>query len=229
MLPQPRPRLKNVPYKNQSLQDILLTCAVGVEVLDIKRVAGDKYNTRLVIIIDKGKLHPPEDRFEKRVQFYNRLKLEKILPLNYKPLATVEDTVHELNVFHKHDFNNDDLEIINGKLEAKRTSLGYYSNRIGDDLNLMWDANDSKVLWSPYETDFMWAKSDQFPSNEAMVGDAVTEREFKQGFVAMMKAIIDKVDKNQLGKPEGVATLDSNGKVRAEQIPTTIYFNEPNW
>ena len=145
MLPQPRPRLKNVPYKNQSLQDILLTCLVGVEVLDIKRVAGDKYNTRLVITIDKGKLHPPEDRFEKRVQFYNRLKLEKILPLNYKPLATVEDTVHELNVFHKHDFNNDDLEIINGKLEAKRTSLGYYSNRIGDDPNLTWDANDSKT------------------------------------------------------------------------------------
>ena len=146
MLPQPRPRLKNVPYKNQSLQDILLTCAGAVEVLDIKRVAGDKYNTRLVITIDKGKLHPPEDRFETRVQFYNRLKLEKILPLNYKPLATVEDTVHELNVFHKHDFNNDDLEIINGKLEAKRTSLGYYSNRIGDDPNLMWDADDSSAI-----------------------------------------------------------------------------------
>lgn len=146
MLPQPRPRLKNVPYKNQSLQDILSTCAGAVEVLDIKRVAGDKYNTRLVITIDKGKLHPPEDRFETRVQFYNRLKLEKILPLNYKPLATVEDTVHELNVFHKHDFNNDDLEIINGKLEAKRTSLGYYSNRIGDDPNVMWDADDSLAI-----------------------------------------------------------------------------------
>ena len=58
----------------------------------------------------------------------------------------MEDTVHELNVFHKHDFNNDDLEIINGKLEAKRTSLGYYSNRIGDDPNLMWDADDSSAI-----------------------------------------------------------------------------------
>lgn len=229
MLPLPRVRLKNVPYKNQSLQDILPTCAIGAEVVQVQRMRYGKHNTRLVIIVDKGKFFPRADRFDRRVQFYDRLKLENILPSNYVLKATLEDTIHDLNVYHRHDFNEDDLEIINGKLEAKKTSLGYYSNRYNDDEGIFWDEDADIQMWSIYESDFMWAISNQFPENEEMVGDKVTERQFKQGLVDIMNSVKNKVDSDLLGSPNGIATLNEAGQIDIEQVPISIYFNEPNW
>ena len=229
MLPLPRVRLKNVPYKNQSLQDILPTCSIGAEVVQLQRMRSGKHNTRLVIIVDKGKFFPGIKRFERRVQFYDRLKLESILPPNYELKATLEDTIHDLNVYHRHDFNLDDLEIIDGKLEAKKTSLGYYSNRYKDDEGIFWDETNSVQMWSPYTSDFMWSLSGQFPENEEMVGDNVTERQFKQGLVDIMNSVRNKVDSDLLGSPNGIATLDETGQINIDQVPISIYFNEPNW
>ena len=229
MLPLPRVRLKNVPYKNQSLQDILPTCAIGAEIVQLQRMRSGKHNTRLVIIVDKGKFFPGIKRFDRRVQFYDRLKLESILPPYYELKSTIEETIHDLNVYHRHDFNLDDLEIINGKLEAKKTSLGYYSNRYNDDEGIFWDESADTQMWSPYTSDFMWSLSGQFPENEEMVGDNVTERQFKQGLVYIMNSVRNKVDSDLLGSPNGIATLDETGKISIDQVPICIYFNEPNW
>lgn len=227
MFPVPRAQLKTVSYRNQSLQDILGTCTVGISVLSVQQTFEDVHNTRLVVLIDHGKFYPGEYRFERRVQFYNRLKLEDILPKDFEPFDSVEESIHYLNMTG-YDFNNDDLELINGKLEAVRTSLGYYSDRENDDA-LMWDGNSDKNMWSYFELDYMWIRSAQFPDDEMMVGDRVTERQFKAGFIEVMKSIREKLDRSTLGTPNGIATLDDNGKITLDQVPITVYFNEPNW
>ena len=227
MFPVPRAQLKTVSYRNQSLQDILGTCTVGISVQSVQRTFEDVHNTRLVVLIDHGKFYPGTYRFEQRVQFYNRLKLEDILPKDFSPFDTVEENIHYLNM-NGYDFNNDDLELMNGKLEAVRTSLGYYSDREGDD-TLMWNADADVQMWSYFELDYMWIRSAQFPDEEMMVGDQVTERQFKAGFVEIMKSIQEKLDRSKLGAPAGIATLDQNGQINLDQVPITVYFSEPKW
>lgn len=84
-------------------------------------------------------------------------------------------------------------------------------------------------MWSYVDIDYMWRPSFNFPSEESMVGDTVTEKEFKDGFVGMMRAITRKIDSSLMGEPFGVATLDKDGKISIEQVPITVVFNKPNW
>lgn len=229
MFPIPRDKLQNVSYRNQSLQDILKTCTIGIQVLSVQRTRGGEHNTRLTILVDHGPLHPGTFRYEKRVHFYNRLKLEDILPFNYKPKPTIEETIFDLNVFHGYDFNADDLEFVDGQLRAVPTSLGYYSEGSGTDNDLMWSSDDSVAMWSFVDIDYMWQPSLSFPTEMSMVGDSVTEKEFKEGFVNIMRSVEQKIDRSQMGVPYGVAVLDKNGKISIEHVPITVQFNTPNW
>ena len=229
MYPVPRAKLKNVSYRNQSLQDILKTCTIGMKVLSVQRTRGGEHNTRLTMLVDHGKFHPEKNRYERRVHFYNRLKLEEILPRNYVPKTTVEDTVYDLNVFHGYDFTTDDLDIVDGKVKAVSSSLGYYSEGGDTENDLMWSKDATINMWSFVEIDYMWKPALIFPSEDSMVGDTVTEQEFKDGFVSMMRAINQKIDSSQKGMPFGVAVLDADGKIRIDQVPITVHFNKPNW
>lgn len=229
MYPVPRAKLKNVSYRNQSLQDILKTCTIGMKVLSVQRTRDGNHNTRLTILVDNGKFHPEKFRYERRVQFYDRLKLEEILPLNYVPKPTSEETIYDLNVFHGYDFNEDDIEIVDGQIRAVSSSLGYYSEGSDTENDLMWSKDSQINMWSYVDIDYMWRPSFNFPSEESMVGDTVTEKEFKDGFVGMMRAITRKIDSSLMGEPFGVATLDKDGKISIEQVPITVVFNKPNW
>ena len=55
------------------------------------------------------------------------------------------------------------------------------------------------------------------------------EKEFKEGFVNIMRSVKQKIDRSQMGVPYGVAVLDENGKISIEHVPITVQFNTPNW
>lgn len=229
MYPVPRAKLKNVSYRNQSLQDILATCTIGMKVLSVQRTRDGDHNTRLTILVYHGKFHPEKYRYERRVQFYDRLKLEEILPQNYVAKPTTEETIFDLNVFHGYDFTEDDIEVIDGKITAVSSSLGYYSEGGDTENDLMWSSNADINMWSFVDIDYMWKPAFEFPSEDSMVGDTVTEKEFKDGFVEMMRAITRKIDSSQMGQPFGVAVLDKDGKISIDHVPITVQFNKPNW
>lgn len=115
MLPALRKKLKNVSSKSQSLQDILRTCRAGKEAITITAKDNGIHNTQLVVLMEDG---------EKRVQFYDRLPLNVIIPTSFIPSGNITTDIAALSNMG-YDFTADDLEIVNGKLKAKETSLGY--------------------------------------------------------------------------------------------------------
>ena len=115
MLPRLRTKLKNVSSKNRSLQDILGSSSDTRAVKSIEPHDGGIHNAKLILESSNG---------IQRVQFYNRLDLAVILNGIEIEATTIEDIIDELNV-RGFDFTEDDLEIVEGILRAKETSLGY--------------------------------------------------------------------------------------------------------
>ena len=128
MLPTLRKRLKTISDGNKGLQDILRSMQEGTEILSVEPYNGKVHNTKITLRIDKGDNYAIQERYEKRVHFYNRVALNKAIPENaVYPKTTVEDAIEVLNLQYGCDFTLDDVELINGTLVAKEMSLGYYS------------------------------------------------------------------------------------------------------
>ena len=77
--PQLRRSLKNINSNNQSLQDILKSCSKATEVLSVEPYNGGIHNTKITLLVDKGSNYPEQERYEKRIQFYNRLNIAEVL------------------------------------------------------------------------------------------------------------------------------------------------------
>ena len=114
MLPLLRTKLNGVSARNKSLQDILQTSKQGERVLSVEQYQSGQHNTKIT-------LEMPDK--EKRVHFYNRLDLAIILPENLELKSTLTETINALNLAG-YDFTSDDLELVDGTLRAKATSLG---------------------------------------------------------------------------------------------------------
>lgn len=120
LLPRPRTKLKNISAKNKSLQDILITMKDTDVVLSVESFKKGIHNTRIIIQRKNG---------EKRVQFYNRIDLNLVIPADAQfDTSTVEKAVNDLNTKYGCDFTTDDLEIKDNKIYAKETSLGYFAD-----------------------------------------------------------------------------------------------------
>ena len=124
MLPALRTRLRSISSKNKSLQDILQTSKEAKEVLSILPTTGGVHNTQLILLVNQGERVDPKDRFIRRIHFYSRLDLADIMSgviIESKDLPSI---INELNL-KGYDFTEDDLEIVENKLQAKTTSIGY--------------------------------------------------------------------------------------------------------
>lgn len=120
MKPRPRVKLNGVSSKNQSLQDILGTCAITDEVISVTPVINALHNTRLTLKKPDG---------EQRVHFYNRLDIANIIPADFRPSGNLQNDIEKLNLLGC-DFNEDDLIVSNRRFVALPESLGYYGGII---------------------------------------------------------------------------------------------------
>lgn len=125
LLPQLRRNLKNTNSHNKSLQDIVKSCSKATEVLSVEPYNGKVHNTKITLQIDKGSNYPEQERYEERIQFYNRLDIAEILENVEFESDNTLDLIEELNSLG-FDFTEDDLDIVDDYLVAKETSLGYY-------------------------------------------------------------------------------------------------------
>lgn len=102
------------------------------QILDLVSTDEQTHNTRVIVEVDTWKISDERlrnnQRFVKRICFYNRLKLEDIVPPDLQiPILSLTSTL----AFFKakgYDFTEDDLYIEDAKIYAKETSLGYYGN-----------------------------------------------------------------------------------------------------
>lgn len=114
---------------NQGLRDILTPTQGGVRIESVSEFESPLHNTKIVIVIEKDENGVPilEALQERRTIHYNRVDISTILPAD----ATLQSTtitalINELNIKYRCDFTEDDLELVDGVLKAKTTSLGYY-------------------------------------------------------------------------------------------------------
>lgn len=117
MLPSLRTKLKNVSSKNKSLQDLLRTSAVAEEVVSVEKHEHGIHNTQIVLKLPNG---------EKRVQFYNRLKIDTVIPEGFLSSGNITLDIETLNGLYGCDFTTDDIQLSGGKIVSVPTSLGYY-------------------------------------------------------------------------------------------------------
>ena len=130
--------------KNKSLKDILGPMGLGTRILSVEAVNTPLYNTKATIRIKSNgekKITLDDsisrDSDELRVILYNRIDISKIIPegvvFENNQLPTIINT---LNTKYYCDFTEDDLEIIENKLQAKATSLGYIGQySLGEDVD----------------------------------------------------------------------------------------------
>ena len=119
MLPVLRTKLKGASSKNVSLQDILRSCDEATTVIDVTEHYVGIHNTKLTLLLKNG---------EKRVHFYNRLSLKKILEAYPAVVGnTIDEVIENLNLLG-FDFTTDDIDLVSGSIVAKPTSLGYYND-----------------------------------------------------------------------------------------------------
>ena len=121
-----RKRLRNISYKNQSLQDVLKSSTDAMSLVSIEKYDGKVHNTKMVLKLDRGSSYKEQERYYERVCFYNRVNLATILPgdisINLNPL---QNAIDQLNVEYGCDFTEDDIYILNGQVAAKEDSIGY--------------------------------------------------------------------------------------------------------
>lgn len=126
LLPQLRRNLKNTNSHNKSLQDIVKSCSKATEVLSVEPYNGKVHNTKITLQIDKGSNVPEQERYEKRIQFYNRLDIAEILENVEFGSNNTLDLIEELNSLG-FDFTEDDIIYSSGQVLALDQSLGYYN------------------------------------------------------------------------------------------------------
>lgn len=162
MLPSLRKKLKGVSSRNQSLQDILRTLTDATEIVSIKSHSGGIHNTSIVLKVDLGEQFSENVRYETRVHFYNRIPLEDILiGLDYTG-NSIAAIIQKLNL-QGCDFNEDDLELINGNLRAKDISLGYYNKTDlpVDVCYCVMDHQGLSITDNSYLSDSVWINDGQ--------------------------------------------------------------------
>lgn len=115
--------------KNESLKNILNLLRGASQIKSIDSINSLLHNTKLVILV-ANKL-PIDDqgviKTKQRIILYNRLNIELLIP-DYLRVTSIliDDLIFKLNTLHGCDFTTSDLEIVNGTLQAKPKSLGYY-------------------------------------------------------------------------------------------------------
>ena len=126
MLPTLRKRLKTISDGNKGLQDILQSMREGTEILSVEPYNGKVHNTKITLQIDKGSNYPEQERYQRRVQFYNRLDIAKVLENVEFGSNNTLDLIEELNSLG-FDFTEDDIIYSSGQVLALDQSLGYYN------------------------------------------------------------------------------------------------------
>ena len=129
MLPSLRTRLKVPSSKNQALQDIFNSCKYGVEILQVVPFKTKLHNTLITLRVDLGPDVPPEQRHQIRSHFYNRQNIDDLLAEEVFTVSDINQVIAQFNL-KGYDFTTDDIEIVNGKLKAKDTSLGYLNSEV---------------------------------------------------------------------------------------------------
>lgn len=126
MLPSIRTRLNNPGKTSEALRQLLNLTYPGVEIESITVVDNGIHNTKLILALPNG---------VERVVFYNRTDIATMLRSDMINGREINEIINALKL-EGFDFTEDDLEIVNDKLSAKPTSLGYIGN-----LPIMLDIN----------------------------------------------------------------------------------------
>lgn len=118
MLPSIRRSIKTDVSKNRSLKDILSPTASALEIISVEELDYHVYNTKAVVLVEENGIQ------EERVLIYNRLAINELLSGVSIVSEEIEDIILDLNELG-FDFTEDDLELVENKLQAKVTSIGY--------------------------------------------------------------------------------------------------------
>lgn len=114
-----RRNIKTDISKNRSLKDILSPTASALEIISVQPLTYNVYNTKTIAIIEEDGV------IEKRSLVYNRLNVNLLLQSVSIVGNTINEIIDNLNDL-EFDFTTDDLDLVNGMLVTKPTSLGYY-------------------------------------------------------------------------------------------------------
>jgi len=118
MLPSIRTRLNNPGKTSEALRQLLNLTYPGVEIESITVVDNGIHNTKLILALPNG---------VERVVFYNRTDIATMLRSDMINGREINEIINSLKL-EGFDFTEDDLEIVENKLSAKSTSLGYIGN-----------------------------------------------------------------------------------------------------
>ena len=118
MLPSIRTRLNNPGNTSEAFRRLLNLTYPGVQVESITVVENGIHNTKLILALPDG---------VKRVVFYNRTDIATMLRSDMINGREINEIINNLKL-KGFDFTEDDLEIVDDKLSAKPTSLGYIGN-----------------------------------------------------------------------------------------------------
>lgn len=122
-MPQLRPRVKADVAKNRGLKDIISSTAKALEVISVQKVEYGIYNTQAVVLIEENGVQ------EERVLIYNRVDIRAAISQFSGPIPDLQFVLDELNQ-QGYDVTEDDIEIANGAVVVKDTSLGYYEGEV---------------------------------------------------------------------------------------------------
>lgn len=118
MLPSIRTRLNNPGNTSEAFRRLLNLTYPGVQVESITVVENGIHNTKLILALPDS---------VKRVVFYNRTDIATMLRSDMINGREINGIINNLKL-KGFDFTEDDLEIVDDKLSAKPTSLGYIGN-----------------------------------------------------------------------------------------------------
>lgn len=118
MLPNIRTKLNNPGNTSEAFRRLLNLTYPGVQVESITVVENGIHNTKLILAL-------PDN--VKRVVFYNRTDIATMLRSDMINGREINEIINNLKL-KGFDFTEDDLEIVDDKLSAKPTSLGYIGN-----------------------------------------------------------------------------------------------------
>ena len=153
-IPQLRKKVRfSFEGKNLSLFELKAAVLEGDSFFKIEKQNDGIHNTKLTIYIDDPVSLPcgcGESEGVKRVIFYNRLDLNKIIPADLEiSLRVIGKTIADLNKLG-YDFTEDDLEFSRGLLVAKETSLGFFgelkNNPYLRDWVLLIEGTDLRIM-----------------------------------------------------------------------------------
>ena len=118
MLPSIRTRLNNPGKVSEALRRLLNLTYPGVQIESITVVENGIHNTKLILALPNG---------VERVVFYNRTDIATMLRSEMISSLEINEIINSLKL-EGFDFTEDDLEIVENKLSAKPTSIGYIGN-----------------------------------------------------------------------------------------------------